>query len=130
MADCLDSMNNFFKDTDCNDFNFEFFTNAQKVVDAIELTGNSFSTDDDRKLARVVIRKLLKINGQQAKLIESKLDDLFDSEPFAFISPGIGLPTTCRDWSSTLKSRKRFLLDKFYEKVFKDLLSSLPRDGS
>jgi hypothetical protein len=40
----------------------------------------------------------------------------------------MGMPTTCRNWSGVLKSKKRYLVDKFFEKVFKDLLEKLPRD--
>lgn len=126
----MDSLNGHLKDKDCSSINQEFFSNDENFKDGegneIALTGDSFSTDDDKKLARVVIQKLRVINGLQAKLIESKLDALFDSEPFAFVSPGLGLPTSCRDWSNILKSKKRFLVDKFLENVFKELLRTLP----
>ena len=128
MTDCIDTVNNFIKDANCNDINSEFLTKAQKQIAAIEFSGDSFSSEDDKKLARVVITKLFIINALQLKLFESKLDHLFYSEPFAFASPGLGLPTTCRNWSNTLKSRKRFLLYKVFEKVFKEFLRSLPTD--
>jgi hypothetical protein len=65
VTDCIDTVNNFIKDTDCNDFNSEFLTKAPKVVSGIEFSGDSFSSEDDKKLARVVITKLFIINALQ-----------------------------------------------------------------
>jgi len=54
------------------------------------LKGEVFSTEDDRKLARVIVHKLLLINVDQKGIFESNIDKTFGSDPFTFVSPGLG----------------------------------------
>ena len=121
--DSLDCLNSFFNENE-PEINEEYLLAVEE--DNVDLKGDSFSTDKDKALARIVLRKLLIFNGLQAKLNESKLEVTFDSDPFTHMPPGLGLPTTIRNWSLGLKSKKRYLVDKFFEKRFDEIIESLP----
>lgn len=81
----------------------------------IEFKGDMFGTDDDERIARIMAHRLIDINAWQQFLFDSKLEHVFASDPFAFVAPGLGSAASCRNWVQVLKSKKRFLLDKFLE---------------
>lgn len=94
----------------------------------IELKGEMFSTEEDRKLAKVIMHKLLEINLNHRDLFRSKIEQTFGADPFSFVSSGLGHKTSCRNWCFTLKSKKRFLLDMLLEDQFKEIIGNLPKD--
>jgi hypothetical protein len=106
------------------DANFFKGFNQKDIV----LKGEMFTSEQDKRLGRVLVHKLMTYNMQYAVMSEKKIDQTFGGDPFAYISPGLGLPFSCRNWNSILKSKKRFLVDKFLESQFNKVIQTLPKD--
>jgi len=122
----LDCINTNLAQANANNIDAIFFKQINQKE--IKLKGEMFATEEDQRLGRVMVHKLICINMQHAVMFDKKMDVTFGADPFAFISPGLGLAQSCRNWANILKSKKRFLVDKFLESQFNKILEKLPKD--